>query len=224
MSLPVQAALLRFLDFNEFRRLGETEVRRADVRVIAATHADLEEAVCSGRIRRDLYYRLDVFRIEVPPLRERLEDIPDLVKHCARRTAERLGCLPLEFEPAAIEALSAHDFPGNVRELQNEIDRLMAVLGSGTRVGPGALSGRIRYGVPARVEKYGEALRAFKVRILRETLDACDGNRARAAERLGLHRSNLVRMIRDLGIERPPARVEPKGGVRGRARGGDAEA
>jgi transcriptional regulator with AAA-type ATPase domain len=75
MSLPVQAALFKFLEFHEFRRLGETEVRRADLRVIAATHADLDEAVRSGRIRRDLYYRLDVFRIALPPLRERLEDI-----------------------------------------------------------------------------------------------------------------------------------------------------
>lgn len=208
MSLPVQAALLRFLDFQEFRRLGETEVRRADVRVIAATHADLDEAVRTGRIRRDLYYRLDVFRIEVPPLRERLEDIPELVSHCARRTAERLGCAPLEFEPTAIEAFSAHDFPGNVRELQNEVDRLMAILGPGARVDSLSLSNKIRYGDPASSERYGDALRAFKVRLLHETLEACGGNRARAARRLGLHRSNLVRMIRDLEIEAPPARVE----------------
>jgi transcriptional regulator with PAS, ATPase and Fis domain len=201
MSLPVQAALFKFLEFHEFRRLGETEVRRADLRVIAATHADLDEAVRSGRIRRDLYYRLDVFRIALPPLRERLEDIPVLVAHCARRTAKRLGCLPLEFEPTAVEALSAYRFPGNVRELQNEVDRLMAILGPGACVAPCSLSERIRYGDPGRAEKYGEALRAFKVRLLREALEACEGNRARAAERLGVHRSNLVRMIRDLGVE-----------------------
>jgi transcriptional regulator with PAS, ATPase and Fis domain len=203
MPLPVQAALLRFLDFHEFRRLGEIEVRRVDVRVIAATHSDLDEAVRSGRVRRDLYYRLDVFRIELPPLRERREDIPVLTDHCARRTAERLGCSPLEFEPTAVEAFSAHDFPGNVRELQNEVDRLMAVLGPGARVEPRSLSDKIRYGDPARVESYGDALRAFKMRLLRATLEDCDGNRASAAKRLGLHRSNLVRMIRDLGIERP---------------------
>jgi transcriptional regulator with PAS, ATPase and Fis domain len=224
MPPPVQAALLRFLDFQEFRRLGETEVRRADVRVIAATDADLDEAVRTGRIRRDLYYRINVFTIEVPPLRERPEDIPELVSHCALRTAERLGCPPLEFEPAAIEAFGAHDFPGNVRELQNEVDRLMAVLGPGARVAPRSLSGKIRYGASASPETYGDAVRAFKARLLRETLEACNGNRARAARRLGLHRSNLVRMIRDLEIEVPPAWVERAGGTPERAERGDGEA
>ncbi len=167
MSPSIQAALLRFLDFHEFRRLGETEVRQADVRVIAATNAEIDEAVRSGRIRRDLYYRLDVLRIELPALRERPEDIPALVDHCARRTAERLDCTPLEFEASAIESLSARDFPGNMRELQNEVDRLTAALGPGARVDAGSLSNQIRCGDPARAEKYGDALRAFKMRLLR---------------------------------------------------------
>ena len=105
----------------------------------------------------------------------------------------------------AIESLRARDFPGNMRELQNEVDRLTAVLGPGARVDASSLSNPIRYEDPSRVEKYGDALRAFKMRLLRETLEAGDGNRARAAQRLGLHRSNLVRMIRDLGIETAPA-------------------
>ena len=112
MSPPIQAALLRFLDFHEFRRLGETEVRRADVRVIAATNADIDEAVRSGRIRRDLYYRLDVLRIELPTLRERPEDIPALVAHCARRTAERLDCHPSSSKPAP----SNHSVPATFPE------------------------------------------------------------------------------------------------------------
>jgi len=133
MPPPIQASLLRFLALGEFRRLGETEVRHTDVRVIAATHADLDEALRVGRLRRDLYYRLDVFRIQLPPLRERCEDLPELVAGCSQRVAERLGGEPLVLKPSALEEAG--------------------------------------------------------------------GNRARAAERLGLHRSNLVRMIRDLEID-----------------------
>jgi transcriptional regulator with PAS, ATPase and Fis domain len=201
MPPPIQAALLRFLALSEFRRLGETEVRHTDVRVIAATHADLDQALRDGRLRRDLYYRLDVFRIELPPLRERPEDLPALVVDCSRRVAERLGGEPLVLEPGAIDALAAHDFPGNVRELQNEIERLYAAHGAGGRIGADALSPRIRGADPAGASSYREALRLFKVRLLTRALEESGGNRARAAERLGLHRSNLVRMIRDLGIE-----------------------
>lgn len=201
MPPPIQAALLRFLALGEFRRLGETEVRHTDVRVIAATHADLDEALRDGRLRRDLYYRLDVFRIQLPPLRERPEDLAELVVDCSQRVAERLGGAPLLLTPGALEALAAHDFPGNVRELQNEIERLYAIHGVGARVGVKALSDRIRETDPAGAASYREALRAFKVRLLRSTLEESGGNRARAAGRLGLHRSNLVRMIRDLEID-----------------------
>jgi transcriptional regulator with PAS, ATPase and Fis domain len=201
MPPPIQAALLRFLALGEFRRLGETEVRHTDVRVIAATHADLDEALRDGRLRRDLYYRLDVFRIQLPPLRERPEDLAELVVDCSRRVAERLGGAPLVLEPGALEALSAHDFPGNVRELENELERLYAVHGVGARVGVMALSDRIRGTDPAGAASYRDALRAFKVRVITGALQEAGGNRAHAAERLGLHRSNLVRMIRDLEID-----------------------
>jgi len=201
MPPPIQAALLRFLALSEFRRLGETEVRHTDVRVIAATHADLDKALRDGRLRRDLYYRLDVFRIELPPLRERPEDLPALVADCSRRVAERLGGPPLVLEPGVIDALAAHDFPGNVRELQNEIERLYAVCGLGARVGAEALSTRIRGADPAAAASYREALRLFKVRLITRALDEARGNRASAARQLGLHRSNLVRMIRDLEID-----------------------
>jgi DNA-binding NtrC family response regulator len=121
----------------------------------------------------------------------------------------------LDTVAAAIESLRAREFPGNMRELQNEVDRLTAVLGPGARVDTSSLSHQIRYEEPARVENYGDALRAFKMQLLRETLEASDGNRTRAARRLGLHRSNLVRMIRDLGVETPPAGVGRRGGQEG---------
>ncbi|HYB11851.1 MAG TPA: sigma 54-interacting transcriptional regulator, partial [Myxococcota bacterium] len=131
MPTALQGALLRFLELGEFRRLGETEVRHSRVRVIAATHHDLDSAVRSGAFRRDLFYRLDVLSIVIPPLRERESDIPELVRHIATRVASRLSVEPLHFDAAAVVRICTYDFPGNVRELENEIERLYALLGPG---------------------------------------------------------------------------------------------
>ena len=139
MPVALQGALLRFLELGEFRRLGETEVRHAQVGVIAATHRDLDECVRSGSFRRDLMYRLDVMRVGIPPLRERLDDLPQLASHCLEKTAQRLGVQPLRFSRDALDALACHDFAGNVRELENEVERLYAVLESGSTVAADAL-------------------------------------------------------------------------------------
>jgi transcriptional regulator with PAS, ATPase and Fis domain len=207
MPRPIQAALLRFLELGEFRRLGETGTRHADVRIVAAMHLGVDEALATGRVRRDLHFRLDVFRIEVPPLRERSEDVPELAAGIASEVAARLGVEPLAFEPSGLEALGRYAFPGNVRELRNEIERLYAIHGGGVGVPSELLSARLRDAAPASPDGYAAAVRAFKRRLLHDALAASGGSRTGAARALGLHPSNLMRMIRELGIDVPaPAR------------------
>jgi len=203
MPRPLQAALLRFLELGEFRRLGETRVRRVDVRVIAAVQVEIESAVASGALRRDLAYRLDVFRIALPPLRARKEDTAPLASHFVEEIARRLRTDPLRLQPEALDALAHHDFPGNVRELRNEIERLYAHRESDRSVARDALSETIRTRAPEAERTYAEAVRAFKSRLVREALERSGGTRAAAARALGVHPSNLLRMMRELGIDAP---------------------
>ena len=217
MPRPIQAALLRFLELGEFRRLGETEMRHADVRIIAAMQLGVDEALAEERVRRDLHFRLDVFRIEVPPLRERSEDVPELAKRIAADVAKRLGCEPLGFGPEALAALCRHPFPGNVRELRNEIERLYALRGGGGSVGPEALSERIRAAEAQGAGGYADAVRAFKLQLVRDALKRSGGSRSAAARDLGLHPSNLMRMIRELGIDVPAPARRAEERPRGRA-------
>ncbi len=198
MPGAIQAALLRFLECGEFRRLGEVQLRRADVRVIAATNCDFDEAVRTGAFRADLAYRLDVMRIEIPPLRERGNDVALLASDLVKSVAERLGVPELTLGPTARQALSQVPFPGNVRELQNEIERLYATVPHGSVVSAEDLSPRILTNPSHIPTRYADAVRAFKSKLVQDALRECDGNRARAAAHLGLHRSNLVRMLRDL--------------------------
>jgi transcriptional regulator with PAS, ATPase and Fis domain len=207
MPRPTQAALLRFLELGEFRRLGDTAVRRADVRVIAALQLGVEEALATDRVRRDLHFRLDVFRIPIPPLCERSEDVPEIARRLVEEVAHRLACEPLHLHADALAALRSHDFPGNVRELRNEIERLYAFHGGGASIGAELLSPRVRGADPWSARGYGEAVRTFKTRILTEALQRAHGSRSVAARELGLHPSNLMRMIRELGIDVPAPRA-----------------
>jgi DNA-binding NtrC family response regulator len=206
IPLPLQGALLRFLELGEFRRLGETAIRRAIVRVIAATQTSLDEAARAGAFRLDLLYRLDVIQMRIPALRERQEDLPLLIDHFLRRIASRRELQPLQLDPEALELLLRYDFPGNVRELENEIERLYALETPTSSVGTDALSPRIARTGGVSSQSYGDAIREFKSRTIERALRECAGNKTRAAARLGVHRANLVRMIRDLGIKEPPAR------------------
>jgi DNA-binding NtrC family response regulator len=170
------------------------------MRVIASTSADLDALLRTGRLRRDLFHRLDVIRIVVPPLRERREDVAALLAHFNHATARRLNRIPLVFSPEALDALSAYDYPGNVRELANEVERLFAALPPYASVGRAQLSPHIADFLAADRHGYQAALRSYKVRLLRAALEEAGGSTTRAAEALGLHRSNLVRMMRTLGI------------------------
>jgi transcriptional regulator with PAS, ATPase and Fis domain len=205
MPLRVQVALLRFLELGEFRRLGETRTRSARVRVIAATAGEPEQAVEAGRLRRDLLYRLDVMRIVLPPLRERRADLPILLAHFNHDVARRLGAPPLRLREDAVEALASHDFPGNVRELENEVRRLHATLPPGSEVAREDLSPRVRAHGGTTPRPYADAVRHFKADLIRRALREAEGSQAEAARSLGLHPSNLARMMRSLGLqgERP---------------------
>jgi DNA-binding NtrC family response regulator len=171
-------------------------------------------------VRRDLHFRLDVFRIPLPPLRERREDVPELIGRISDEVAERLGREPLVFSPEALAALCRHSYPGNVRELRNEIERLFAMREGAEPVGAEELSERIRVADVQSAGSYAEAVRAFKLSLVRGALARSGGSRSIAARALGLHPSNLIRMIRELGIDVPApprgAEARPGSGPSGR--------
>ncbi|RMG93367.1 MAG: GAF domain-containing protein, partial [Deltaproteobacteria bacterium] len=208
LPLDVQAKLLRVLQEGEVRRLGETKSRRVDVRILAATHRDLESMVQEGTFREDLYYRLDVVRVEIPPLRERTEDLPALVEALLARH----GAAGLRVAPEVFDVLARHRWPGNVRELENEVRR-WAVLADGivtlADLSPAIVQG---HGV-ARHGEGGEAggpdtdLKAavadLERRMIRAALAAENGNISAAARRLGVSRYGLHKKIDRLGIEPP---------------------
>jgi two-component system response regulator AtoC len=190
MPPALQVKLLRLLQDGEVRRVGSDRVRRVDARTIAATNQDLEQAVKDGRFREDLYYRIRVLPVSVPPLRERAEDIPLLVAHfLARVRTGRPG--PVDVAPAAMAALKAYSWPGNVRELRNIVER-MAVLAPGGTVDLSQVPSEVRLpGTPADgapAEGYGAHLPLEEVerRHILSVLDACGGNKTRAAEVLGI--------------------------------------
>jgi DNA-binding NtrC family response regulator len=201
MPRALQGVLLRFLEVGEYQRVGETRVRSSEVRTIAATDVDLGGAVREGHFRPELRNRLEAIRIAIPPLRRRRQDIPLLAAHLMEQIAERLGAEPLDLAPATLRTLSRHGLPGNADQLCQEIERLLRTLEAGHRVSPRDLAPAFLSGDPASIEEYSGAVRAFKAQIISTAIAECGGHRARAAEKLGLHRSNLTRMIRDLDLE-----------------------
>jgi transcriptional regulator with GAF, ATPase, and Fis domain len=214
----LQPKLLRVLQEQEFERLGGTQTQRVDVRVLAATNRDLEEMVACGRFRADLYYRLNVFPVVLPPLRERREDIPALVTHFVEGSSRRLGKRIERLAEDAMPALSAYDWPGNVRELQNLIER--AVILADDDVLPNPLAAGRRASAPAANQEPSAAptrpptLRDSERELILNALEAVGwviGGPGGAAARLGLNRTTLINMMKRLGIERP-ARPGVEGG------------
>jgi DNA-binding NtrC family response regulator len=197
----VQVSLLRVLERHEVRPVGSQRVLTVDVRVIAATHRDLDRAVQEGRLRQDLFYRLNVFRIEVPALRERREDIPLLAAHFLRASAS--GRTPT-LSAAALAALSAHSWPGNVRELENTLHRLALQAGGGV-IDVDDLPSSLRAGRAAGIEERLfhdlPSLDELERRYLKHVLGVLNGNRSKAAEVLGVDRRTLYRMAERLGLD-----------------------
>jgi transcriptional regulator with GAF, ATPase, and Fis domain len=201
MSPPMQAKLLRVLQDGEIRPVGGDRTRHVDVRILAATHRDLEGMVKAGLFREDLFYRLNVVRIDVPPLRERAEDIPALVSYLIEKHA---GGRAVRVTRAAMDRLAVYPWPGNVRQLENEVRRVL-VLG-GDRVDAPDLSPEIWKGAQAR-RGSGVDLRSrldsLEAELVQEALDKTHGNQTKAAEMLGVSRFGLQKMIKRLGLRVP---------------------
>jgi Nif-specific regulatory protein len=202
IPLPLQSKLLRFLQERELDRVGGTQPIRVDVRVVAATNRDLEKAIRDGAFREDLYYRLNVIPVRLPPLRERREDISLLASHFAARIGQRLGRPTAGFTPEARACLQRYDWPGNVRELANAVERAL-VLGEGDLIRPEDLPETVLEsgGAPeATLGQYHETIQETKKRLIRGAVADSGGNITRAAARLGLQPTYLHRLIRNLDL------------------------
>ncbi len=203
ISQELQTKLLRFLQEREFERVGGTRPIRVDLRIIAATNRDLDAAVRDGRFRQDLYYRLNVVPIVLPPLRERREDISELAGFFLRRSSIDTKKQFTEIAEDALEKLVAYKWPGNVRELANVIERAV-VLSEGPRVELHHLPPQIvavEPGTAGGQTSYGKAVDAYRRELILKALGQTGGNRAAAARVLGLQRTYLARLIKSLRIE-----------------------
>jgi len=206
-SPQVQAKLLRSIESQTFERLGSNKAIHVDVRLLAATKRDLAEEVAAGRFRDDLYYRLKVVPITLPPLRERTEDIPLLAQAFARRyAAERERSM--EFSPEALDRLSGHPFPGNVRELEHLVQRLAVTLSDELiRVDHlpeeyrRAATGRVIVDQASFTGTLAEMSQALEKKVLKEILERFDGHRGNAAEALGISRKSLWEKLKAHGLE-----------------------
>jgi transcriptional regulator with PAS, ATPase and Fis domain len=199
MTPAAQAKFLRVLQEREFVRLGGTRPMRADVRVIAATNRDLRDAVAGGQFRADLYYRLKVFDICIPPLRQRRVDIPALVLGFLREFDHMAG-RGLNITSEAMDALLHHDWPGNVRELRNVLERATILCEDGS-IGPDHLS--LSPAIPAQVDSTD--LEVIERRTIERVMREANGNKAQASRKLGISRMQLYSRLRKYGLEAPGA-------------------
>jgi transcriptional regulator with PAS, ATPase and Fis domain len=193
MPLPLQKKLLRFLQEKTFVPVGGTSLRRVDVRIIAATNKDLEAEISRGTWRKDLYYRLDVIRIDVPPLRQRKEDIPILAETFLEKYAPSCNPAVRGINREAMDILARYDWPGNVRELENVIERAVVLACSDTVTPsclPKRLSARITEG-SGGAEQNGRSLPDMERSLLQQTLHRTQGNQSAAARELGISRKRL---------------------------------
>ncbi|HEX9544197.1 MAG TPA: sigma-54 dependent transcriptional regulator [Pyrinomonadaceae bacterium] len=210
MSANVQAKVLRVLEEQRFEPVGSGSSVKVDVRVIAATNKRLDTEIEQGKFRPDLYYRLNVIPFELPPLRERLEDVPTLVDFFNQNFSRAYGKIPKQFEADALEELQNYSWPGNVRELRNTIERVV-IMNPGIKVLAADLPPHGKDEAPAtsfRFPSFKEATDAYHREFIQRKLDEAEGNVSRAAELMGVDRSHLYRRMRALGI---PSRSERAG-------------
>jgi len=214
LPAAAQAKLLRFLDEPVVSRLGSTELRRVDVRLIAATHRDLQDLVSKGQFRADLLYRLNVARVRVPPLRERRDDVPALAAYLlAKLSQDGRGSHAPILADETLARLRQHDWPGNVRELRNVLQQALLVARDGVILpahlppldrplpGEDALGRRVAAGLQASAEyAYDAVMMPIEKELLRQTMELHEGNLSRAAEHLGVHRATLRTKLRQHGL------------------------
>ncbi len=206
LAPETQVKLLRTLQERSIERLGDDRQIPLDVRVMAATHVDLEEAVRAGRFREDLYYRLNVFTVDLPPLSERRDDIPDLAEALLRRIAERLDLPPAPLTQEALEALGRRSWPGNVRELEHTLERALVL----SRGGPISAEHAAKPTARAEADPFSDLsldegfhawVERLERRLIERALEESDGNRSQAARRLGISRRLLYDKLKQLQIE-----------------------
>ena len=199
ISIKTQVDLLRVLESKEFTRIGGTKPVEVDFRVICATNEDLEAAVAEGRFREDFYYRINVFTIEVPPLRARRSDIPLLADHLLKRFARQMDTRIQGISPEAMALLEAWDWPGNVRELSNAIERAM-VVGQGDQIEADDLP--LRPAIRRTNGSEPESLAEVEKRHVLAVLDRADWNITHTAEILGIDRVTVYNKIKKYGLSR----------------------
>jgi transcriptional regulator with PAS, ATPase and Fis domain len=208
LSFAMQVKLLRVLQEREYEPLGATRTVKANVRILAATHHDLLDMVRKGEFREDLYYRLNVVKLLLPPLRERREDIPLLIDHFLEQFNVRMGKSIAGVTPEVLRCLMDYSFPGNVRELENAIEHA-CVLCRGRHIEIEHLPPEIRETVEASEDEASSlagtlpVLRSTEIQLIRKTLNKHDGNRLEAARELGLHKTTLWRKMKRYGITYP---------------------
>ncbi len=204
-SPAMQVRLLRVLQEGEVKRVGETDTRQTDVRTIAATNKNLEELVKEGKFREDLYYRLTIVPVDIPPLRERKGDVPLLANYFMERARKKFGREVTRINEQVLRLFEAYPFPGNVRELENEIERAV-MMAEGEEITERELSDKIVRNpvVDSEVSETGELMRAvdnLKRRMIGDALEEAGGNKTKAAQNLGLTRQSLQQMMKRLGME-----------------------
>jgi len=202
IPLSLQPKLLRVLQEQEFERLGSGRTHKVDVRLVAATHRDLAEMVKQGEFRSDLYYRLNVFPVLLPPLRARREDIPALVMHFVEMFGHRMGKQIEHIPTATMSALSLYPWPGNIRELQNLIERAVILSNDGVLPNPLPSSGTQDLMIPRAATTLRDSERAVILQTLEQVGWVIGGPKG-AAAKLGLKRTTLIHKMQKLGISRP---------------------
>ncbi|MCM2276588.1 MAG: sigma-54 dependent transcriptional regulator [Oligoflexia bacterium] len=209
MSPTMQVKLLRVLQEGTLTPVGGTEQRKVDVRVVAATNKDLKEMVEQGTFREDLYYRINVINLVVPPLRDRKEDIPMLVEHFVTRGCKEKGVAMKQIAKRAMEKVFDYPWPGNIRELENEMERLIVLSGEEPRVTVDLLSQRIRdWGENAKVQgvrvagKLKDALEELEKTMIKEGLRRTNWNKSRLAKELGISRAGLIMKVEKYGLDK----------------------
>jgi DNA-binding NtrC family response regulator len=200
LNIPMQGKLLRVIQEKEFERVGSTKVIKLDLRFIVASNKDLLHMIGEGNFREDLYFRLNVFPLTLPPLRDRKEDLPLLLDHFLERETKKSGKPPIQFSPEAMDVLNQYDWPGNVRELENLLERLTAISKNPVIHFPD-LSFLNLHRKEIRGMQLKDAVDTFEREYIMEVLECVNGNKTKAAEKLGIHRNTLLNKLNELNLK-----------------------